>query len=135
MGPKKSPDQPQPGVGEILYDELLDKSGKLTRAELFFIDTPPDKGKQWLVTWIAQMEDYGDGMEVYAQPTAGGMGRRFTRVATDQDIRLFRDCILKEPGDPQEKLKAWIKIIKTSEDYSPLQDKEKTRLIKILFET
>ncbi len=122
-----------PEVGQILYDQDTDEAGQVVRECLFFIDSPSDNDKQWWVTWLAQMEDYGDGLEVYIQPEAGGMPPKMARIATDEDIKRFVE-VLKKESDGIQKLKKWLNLIKTSQDLEPLRDDEKARLIKIIME-
>lgn len=120
--------------GRILYKETLNDAGVLKTAELIYIDEPPVEGEQWMVTWIALMEDFGEGMQVHAEPTAGGMPASDIPEATDEDINSFIECILKESGDqdPKEKLRDWIKTIETSEDYKAMEESERKRLIELI---
>ena len=123
---------PQPG--RILYNEQLNDDGVLKTAELIYIDTPPVEGEQWMVTWLALMEDFGEGMQVYPEPNAGGMPVTDISEANDENINSFIECILNEAGDenPKEKLRDWVKTIETSEDYKGLQESECKRLISLI---
>ncbi len=95
-----------PKVGQILYDEKLNEDGTIKSASLLYIDEEPnpEEGK-WLVTWIAQMQNYnGKGMEVYTDAVAGGMGKGMvTRIAIDEDIMSFVNAI-KDSENPQEQI-------------------------------
>ena len=95
-----------PKVGQILYDEKLNEDGTIKSASLLYIDEEPnpEEGK-WLVTWIAQMQNYnGKGMKVYTDAVAGGMGKGMvTRIAIDEDIMSFVNAI-KDSENPQEQI-------------------------------
>lgn len=125
------PDNPQPQVGQILYKEYRSEENKgLKYASLVFVDEEIKKGKQWMYTQIAHMEDYGEGMEVYTEFGAGGMPAKYTRIATDEDVEKFITTLLKSrPPSPSDQLEKWIKDIKADSVILPA---EKERLEKIV---
>lgn len=130
---KTNPTNPTPNVGELLYNEYLNDEGSIHHTSLIFIDTPPDDQQQWLVTWVAMQEDFsGKGPEVYIEPEAGGIPPQYTRKATDADIQSFVDVALAEGAQGQQKLKNWLELIASSEDYQPLLPAEKQRLERII---
>jgi hypothetical protein len=121
-----------PKVGQILYQETLNPDSSIKNSCLFFIDSAPEGEKSLLVTWLVQMEDYGNGVGVYTEPDCGGMPRKnITRVATDADISSFVQ-ILKKIDPKGQQAQKWLKDIKEVEDWSPLLPEEKERLIRII---
>lgn len=133
MDYSKHMEQSTPRVGQLLYHEERDAEGKIKSAWLYFIDTEPEPDKQWMVTWVAQMNDSrGNGMEVDTAPIAGGAGRKhMTRVATDDDIRQFVN-VIKGSKNPEEQISLWIKRLEGEGDLSLLLEEEKERLKRIL---
>jgi hypothetical protein len=122
-----------PIVGQLLYSEELGSGNELQSASLLYVDTEPEPGKQWMLTWVAQMSDFkGKGMEVYAEPEVGGGGVKYVkRVATDQDILLFINTI-KRSDDADEQFKKWMKLLDEDEDWGPLLIEEKDRLKRLM---
>ena len=133
----------EPKVGQLIYSEYVEDDGEFARASLLYIDTAFEdcsereqkswqEGKNRPVTWVAQMEDYseGAGMEVYTEAVAGG-SNKFTRIATDDDIQKFVDCIASGEN-PTENLNRWIETLKDNSDHDTLQESEKERLISII---
>ncbi len=121
----------RPKAGRLLYNQYVDDSGQIVREVLFFIDSPPDNQNQWWVTYVAQMEDYGEGLEVDFHPVAGAMSAKMTRIARDEDIKKFTEALLTcKKGD--KKLEEWAELIKTHCDLEPLLPREKDRLLTII---
>ncbi len=124
----------RPRVGRLLYNQYVDDSGQIVREVLFFIDSPPDNQNRWWVTYVAQMEDYGEGLKVDFRPVAGATSARMTRIARDEDIKKFTDALLGiKEGD--KKLEEWANLIKTHCDLEPLLPREKDRLLTIISQT
>ena len=85
-----------------------------------------------MVTWIAQMEDFGNGIEVYTDATAGGIGKdKIKRIATDEDILSFVK-VIKNSENAQEQIQKWIENIDKSQDYALLLPEEKEKLKKLI---
>ena len=122
-----------PKIGQILYEEKLDENGALIYSALLYVDTEfiPDEGLY--VTWIAQMEDFeGNGLEVYTNASSGGSNlKNISRIATDDDIKLFVE-VIKKSKNSNEKLDNWIKNINEAEDFALLLSEEKERLKRII---
>jgi len=126
-------DNVTPKIGQILYEEKLDDKGNIKTASLLYIDEEPKPDGGWMVTWIAQMEDYGNGeLEVYTDGTAGGTASEHVkRIATDADIMKFVNAI-KKSTNFKEQIDIWLENIEKSEDYSILLLAEKERLKKLI---
>ena len=123
----------EPKVGQILYNETLDEKGSIKSASLIYIDTEPEpESKNYMVTWIAQMEDFGNGIEVYTDATAGSIGKdSIKRIATDEDILSFIKAI-RSSENVQEQIQRWLENIDKSQDYALLLPEEKERLKKLI---
>lgn len=125
-----------PQVGQILFQQYTDSYGKTT-SDLIYIDEEPiDKieGKSLCVTWLATMADFGNGLEVYTRPEAGGTSlNNIDRIASDEDILSFVNVIKQSP-EFKRIIDEWINILETSEDHKPLLAQEKARLKHLLLE-
>lgn len=117
-----------PKIGQILYKEYNDENGNFQHASLVFIDEEIKEGKQWMYTQIVCMEDFGEGMQVYAGFEAGGMPHKYTRLATDEDIKKF--IIMIKNGaitKDSQNLEEWLEKIRKDE---VLLKEEKDRIEK-----
>jgi len=118
-----------PEVGQLLYKEIKKNDGQLAYVSLIFVDTPIKEGEQWMYTQIALMEDFGNGLEVYTGIESGGMPPKSISPATDEQIKIFVDNIVKEGESAAEKLKTWVNEV---ENDSILKNEEKERIKKIV---
>lgn len=122
-------DNPQPKVGQLLYNERVDTGGNFQSASLVFVDEEVGTNQQWMYTEIALMEDFGEGMEVYAGIESGGMPPRYTRIATDEDIVKFLKLIKEGKVNPEvPDIASWLKDLA---DLSELLEEEKERLERL----
>jgi len=124
-------DNPEPRIGQLLYLETRDEdTGEFINASLVFVDEENFGGKQWYHSSIAHMEDFdGEGLEVYTGFEAGGMPRRYTRFATDHDIRKFVQTIVETSDNASEQLDEWAQCILEDEILLP---EEKARLLSAI---
>lgn len=117
-----------PQVGQLLYQEHTSPSdGSFLFAQLLFVDTPVEEGKQLFFTSIAHMEDFGngEGMIVETAFNAGGMPNHDLQIATNDHIVRFIALILKDTEDDVIELADWLKEASRAEG---LLDSEQTRL-------
>lgn len=124
-----SPDNPLPKVGQLLFQEYRSENGDLEYASLVFVDTQIKEGSQWMYTQIAHLEDTGSGPKVFTGFESGGMPAKYTRVATDEDLKMFIDYI--KTGKITEdsiNLDAWLEKIRADEI---LLESEKSRIINL----
>lgn len=119
-----------PQVGQLLYNEHLDKDGNLKHASLLFIDTEPEPDpKSWYYTELFLMEDFGQGLEVQVSMNAGGMPASYTRIATDEDVTKFISILKQQQNFNSEK---FVKDLQESQDTEPLLKEEKERIVRLM---
>lgn len=122
----------KPKIGQLLYQEDRNHDGFLEYASLLFIDSESDSPNNIMVVWIAQMEDWGNGMEVYTDATAGSIPiNRTPRFATDDDIMSFIETI-KRSESSDELMTHWLRNIDESEDYAFMLPEERERLKNLI---
>lgn len=123
------PEQPvTPQVGQLFYQEYInDEDNSFHSASLMFVDTAMEEGKQWYVTWVAQMEDYGDGngMQVHLEQEAGGMPAGVTRIATDEDILKFVQAHVQDDPAKVADITEWLESVIQADQYMLPVEKER----------
>ena len=124
------PDNPALKVGQLFYKEYRFEDGNFQLASLNFIDEEPKEGKQWMYTQIALIEDRGSGIKAYIGFETGGMPRKYTRIARDEDIlkfiKLINEGVIMEDS---LNLKDWLDEVNKD---NILLDEEKDRIKKLI---
>ena len=125
-----SSDNVTPKVGQILYQEYSNENGVFEFASLIFVDEAIEKDRQWMFSQIAHLEDFGNGLQVYTGFEAGSMPPKYTRIATDDDLKKFI-VYIKDSKITSDSinLESWMEKIK-SDNY--LLESEKKRILKLI---
>lgn len=122
-------DNPIPKVGQLLYKEYRSENGDFADASLVFVDEEIVEGNQWMYTQIAHLEDIGNGLEVYTGIEAGGMPQKYTRVATDDDLKKFLDLIKEgKITEDSDNLEKWMEKLE-NDNYLLASEKERIKKI------